>query len=101
MNLADLDPIIHAPKRMAAMAVLANSERADFSFLRDHLGIIDSDLSKQMTVLERAGYITVSKTGRGRGSATWYRITATGRTAYQRHIQALNAIVASTTQTPP
>ncbi|TVT49472.1 ArsR family transcriptional regulator [Amycolatopsis rhizosphaerae] len=97
MNLSDLDPVIHAPKRLAAMSVLANGERADFGFLRNHLGISDSDLSKQMTALEHAGYVKVSKTGRGRGGATWYRITPAGHQAYQRHITALNAIVAGTT----
>ena len=99
MNLSDLDPVIHAPKRLAAMSVLANGEHADFGFLRDHIGISDSDLSKQMAALEHAGYVKVSKTGRGRGGATWYRITQAGRQAYQRHIAALNAIVADTTHT--
>lgn len=98
MNLSDLDPVIHAPKHLAAMSVLANGENADFGFLRDHIGISDSDLSKQMTALEHAGYAKVKKTGRGRGGATWYRITRAGRHAYQRHIAALNTIVADTTQ---
>jgi len=97
VNLSDLDPVIHAPKRLAAMSVLANGERADFGFLRDHVGISDSDLSRQMTALEHAGYIKVSKTGRGRGGATWYRITPAGRQAYRRHIAALNAIVGGVT----
>ncbi|GAA3361806.1 MULTISPECIES: transcriptional regulator [Saccharopolyspora] len=94
MNLSDLDAVIHAPKRLAAMSVLAGGEHADFGFLRDHLGISDSDLSKQMNTLEHAGYVKVKKTGRGRGGATWYRITPAGRQAYRRHIAALNAIVA-------
>ncbi|MEV7417570.1 transcriptional regulator [Streptomyces sp. NPDC089919] len=94
MSLADLDPVIHAPKRLAAMSVLAHSDQVDFGFLRDHLGISDSDLSKQMTALEAAGYVKINKTGRGRGAATWYRITTAGRDAYRRHIAALTAIVA-------
>ncbi|MCB5168338.1 transcriptional regulator [Streptomyces bambusae] len=101
MSLADLDPVIHAPKRLAAMSVLAHSDQADFAFLRDHLGISDSDLSKQMAALEHAGYIKISKTGRGRGAATWYRITPAGRQTYQRHITALTAIVTGTTASPP
>jgi DNA-binding MarR family transcriptional regulator len=92
MSLDAVDPVIHAPKRLAAMAILANSAAASFSFLRDHLGISDSDLSKQMAALERAGYVRVSKT-RGPGGSTSFRITRSGAAAYQRHLAALRAIV--------
>lgn len=93
LGLADLDPVIHAPKRLAAMAILATTSSTDFSFLRDHLDVSDSDLSKQMAALERAGYVTVTKTGRGRGGSTAYRITGDGRRAYRRHLAALRAII--------
>jgi DNA-binding MarR family transcriptional regulator len=93
VSLDDLDPVIHAPKRLAAMAILVNSKTADFGFLRNHLGLSDSDLSKQMSTLEKAGYIKVTKTSRGRGGATWYRATAKGALAFRRHMKALDAIV--------
>lgn len=92
-SLGDLDPVIHAPKRLAAMALLANTESTDFPFLRDRLGVSDSDLSKQMAALEQAGYVQISKTGRGRGATTTYKITRTGRKAYQRHRAALQALL--------
>ena len=75
MSLTGLDPIIHAPKRLAAMAILANSTSTDFAFLRSYLEVAESDLSKQMATLERAGYIKIAKSGRGRGSVTTYEIT--------------------------
>jgi DNA-binding MarR family transcriptional regulator len=89
----DLDPVIHAPKRLAAMAVLASASSASFAFLREHLGVSDSDLSKQMATLEKAGYVVVTKAGRGRGATTSYKITRAGRTAYDRHRRALAAIL--------
>jgi DNA-binding MarR family transcriptional regulator len=89
-----LDLTIHAPKRLAAMAVLAHAHDADFRFLRDHLEISDSDLSKQMSALADAGYVSVSKRGRGRGSVTTFRITKTGRAAYRAHRQALEKLMA-------
>lgn len=100
MSLADLDPVIHAPKRLAAMAILVNSTTADFAFLRDHLGVSDSDLSKQMAALERARYVTVTKTSRGRGGATWYRATSRGVRAFRHHMDALDAIVRQTADQP-
>ena len=95
VSLTGLDPIIHAPKRLAAMAILANSTSTDFAFLRGYLEIAESDLSKQMATLERAGYIKTTKSGRGRGSVTTYEITKAGKTAYVQHVAALRAITAS------
>jgi DNA-binding MarR family transcriptional regulator len=88
----DLDPVIHAPKRLAIMSVLTSSTSTDFGFLREHLSVSDSDLSKQMAALEGAGYVSVTKS-RGRGGATSYRITRSGAAAFRRHVGALRAIV--------
>ncbi|WP_020109268.1 transcriptional regulator [Nocardia sp. 348MFTsu5.1] len=88
-----LDPLIHAPKRLAAMAILANSTTASFKFLKEHLNLQDSDLSKQMSALESAGYLTASKAGHGRGGSTTFRITAAGKRAYGAHRSALQALL--------
>lgn len=90
----DLDPVIHAPKRLAAMAILAGTKSTDFTFLRTHLNVTDSDLSKQMATLEKAGYVAITKTGHGRGAVTTYKITRAGRAAFERHVRALRAITA-------
>lgn len=95
--MSGLDPVIHAPKRLSAMAVLAHARSADFKFLRDHLEISDSDLSRQMSALADAGYLSVSKRGRGRGSVTTFRITKEGRAAFDRHRRALEGILAGAT----
>ncbi|MQA82996.1 MAG: ArsR family transcriptional regulator [Streptosporangiales bacterium] len=76
------------------MAVLAHAQDADFKFLRDHLQISDSDLSKQMSILVEAGYVSVTKRGRGRASVTTFRITKSGRAAYDAHRQALEKLLA-------
>jgi DNA-binding MarR family transcriptional regulator len=93
--IEDLDPVIHAPKRLAAMALLSSASNASFTFLRDHLGLSDSDLSKQMATLEKAGYVTITKSGRGRGATTTFRTTRTGQAAYRRHRKALRALLES------
>lgn len=91
--LTDLDPLLTAPKRLAIVSVLAASASTDFGFLRDHLAISDSDLSKQVSALEQAGYLTSSRTGRGRGSVTSFRITRAGRAAFTRHAATLRALL--------
>lgn len=89
-----LDPTIHPPKRLAAMAVLAHAQDATFAFLRSHLEVSDSDLSKQMSALVEAGYVTVAKKGRGRGGVTTFSITKAGRAAYAQHRAALERLLA-------
>jgi DNA-binding MarR family transcriptional regulator len=91
--LAGLSPVLNAPKTLAIMAVLASSSSTDFSFLRRHLGVSDSDLSKQSAALEAAGLLTIHKPGRGRGAATTYKATRHGRQVYQRHRDALRHLL--------
>lgn len=91
--LDGLDPILNAPKRLAIMAVLARSTSSDFAFLRDHLRVSDSDLSKQASALEASGYVTVTKSGRGRGSVTAYRATRLGRRAFEQHCATLRGLL--------
>ncbi len=100
MNLSGIDPVIHAPKRLAAMAVLVNAEYATFQFLKEQLELTDSDLSKQMSALESAGYVKVTKRGRGPGSTTSYTATRSGAAAYRAHRAALYAMLADAPSTP-
>jgi DNA-binding MarR family transcriptional regulator len=88
-----LDPVIHVPKRLAAMAILANAPSASFRFLRDQLEISESDLSKQMSTLEETGYVSSAKSGHGRGTSTTYAMTKEGRRAYQAHCAALRKLI--------
>lgn len=83
------------------MAVLTSSTSSDFAFLREHLGVSDSDLSKQASALESAGYLRVRKTGRGRGATTTYRSTRKGNAAYATHRIALRWLLAEDSSGPP
>lgn len=93
--LDGLDPTLNQPKRLAAIAMIAASTSCDFTFLRDQLQLGDSDLSRHMTALNQAGYVTIRKSGHGRGSTTTYAITSLGRTAYGRHRATLTALLAA------
>lgn len=91
--LDGFDSLIHSPKRLRIMAILSSSDSVDFAFLRESLDVKDADLSKQMAALESAGYVSVSKPRRGRGGATWYRLTRKGREAFDDHVAALRAAI--------
>ncbi|TFV66243.1 UNVERIFIED_ORG: transcriptional regulator [Bacillus sp. AZ43] len=91
-----LDAVIHAPVRLSIVAALAGVDEAEFGHLRDAVEVSDSVLSKQAAQLETAGYVKVRKGHVGKRPRTWLSLTATGRAAYARHLQALRAIAGDT-----
>ena len=88
------DELIHAPTRLSLVAFLAATEWADFAVLRDGVGLSDSALSKQLTTLADASYIEIRKAFVGKRPRTSARLTTRGRTAFDRHVLALQEIVA-------
>lgn len=87
-----LDELIHAPVRFSIMATLSAVERAEFSFVRDTVEISDSVLSKQISALEQAGYVKVTKGYVGKRPRTWLGLSPDGRRAYAAHLTALTEI---------
>jgi DNA-binding transcriptional ArsR family regulator len=87
------DELIHAPTRLSIVALLAASTWAEFGFVRDSIQLSDSALSKQISTLEHAGYVTVNKTGAGRRSRTYVRLSPEGRDAFNGHVAALQKMV--------
>jgi DNA-binding MarR family transcriptional regulator len=88
-----LDNAVHQRTRLGILSVLAGAARADFAFLRDTLQLTDGNLSRNLSVLESAGYVSVQKTFEGRRSRTWLAITPAGRQALAAEVQALREIV--------
>ncbi|WP_233512254.1 winged helix-turn-helix domain-containing protein [Micromonospora deserti] len=75
------------------MALLAATEWAEFSFLRESIELTDSALSKQVSTLVEAGYAEVRKEGAGRRRRTLVTLTPRGRTAFDGHVEALRQLV--------
>ncbi len=94
MPLPGLDELLVNPARLAILAVLAPTQHAEFSAVRDAARLSDSVLSKQATTLAEHGYLDIRKGHVGKRPRTWFSITATGRQALTTHIAALQAIAA-------
>lgn len=90
---AGFDELIHPATRLSVVSLLAATEWAEFSFVRDSLSLSDSALSKQLHTLEEAGYLELRKEGGGRNRRTRVRLTDRGRSAFEGHVSALRAIV--------
>jgi DNA-binding MarR family transcriptional regulator len=100
MTQARFDELIHPSTRLSLVATLAAADWAEFAFLKERLQLSDSALSKQLTTLEEAGYITTERRVSGSRKRVRARLTSAGRDAFDGHIAALRAIVADATATP-
>jgi DNA-binding MarR family transcriptional regulator len=88
------DHLIHAPARLRICAALDHVREIEFGALLTLLGISKSALSKHITVLADAGYVTQRRAVRDTRQRVWLRLTETGRAAYRGHVAALHHIVA-------
>ena len=75
------------------MSILIGVECADFVFLRKQTGATAGNLSVQIDKLQRAGYIEVEKTYRGKMPCTVCRMTNTGREAFAEYVDALKSYI--------
>jgi DNA-binding MarR family transcriptional regulator len=87
-----LDDLLGHPVRFSIAALLAAASKVEFSFVRDHVEVTDSTLSKQVSLLEQAGYVKVDKGFVGKRGRTWLSVTRDGRRAFDRHLAALREI---------
>jgi DNA-binding MarR family transcriptional regulator len=88
----ELDDLLAHPVRFSMVALLAAASKVEFSFVRDHVEVSDSMLSKQVSALEQARYIKVDKGFVGKRGRTWLSITKDGRRTFERHLAALREI---------
>lgn len=86
---AQFNAIIHAPGRLQICAILTATDTAEFSMLRDSIGVSDSVLSKHIRQLEEAGYVKVSKLASEGRQRTWLAMTPAGRAAFAAHTAEL------------
>lgn len=83
---------LNQPVRFSIVAALALVETHTFRDLRDALGVSDSALSKQISSLEAAGMVQVTKYFVGKRPTTRLSLTKEGLAAWERHLGALREI---------
>jgi len=75
--------------------VLAKVSEAEFARLRDIAGVDDSVLSKHLSALVEAGYVTLRKAALDGRQRTWASLTSPGRKAFATHVATLRALAGS------
>lgn len=86
-----LDPILNTELRLGVMSILIAVECADFTYIREELGVTGGNLSIQLDRLVAAAYISIEKGYKGRRPNTTCSITEKGRAAFLAHVEALKS----------
>jgi DNA-binding MarR family transcriptional regulator len=89
----DIDPVIHERVRLAIVSALAVAPEMSFNEIKETLGLSDGNLSAHATSLQRAGYIEIAKTFKGRRPHTTMRLTRTGQKAFRNYVETLRKVI--------
>lgn len=95
------DHLIHAPVRLRICAALDPVREIEFAALQALLDISKSALSKHISALADAGYVTQRRAVRDTRQRVWLSLTGTGRAAYRGHVAALHQIVGNARHSGP
>ena len=88
-----LDRLIHEKMRLAIVSALAVNDSLTFNDLKRLLETTDGNLSVHARKLEDAKYISCEKSFEGRMPKTEYRLTASGRKAFEKYISHMEALI--------
>lgn len=92
-KIMQLNPLIHAPTRLAVLSILMSAENANFNFLKEATGTTDGNLSSHLSKLEANGMILIEKTFKGKRPQTICSIREKGREAFLAYLNQLEQIL--------
>lgn len=87
--MKELNPLLHSRLRLAIMALLVTHDEVTFPFVVDQTKASRGNVSVQITNLEEAGYLKVTKSFEDKKPKTTLQITKKGESAMQEYTDAL------------
>lgn len=82
--------------RLGVMSALLVNDWVDHTTLKQLLNVTDGNLASHLTALHDAGYVQVRKRFVANRPNTSYKATASGTTAFRRHLDALEQLIKNT-----
>lgn len=79
--------------RLGIMSILMVNEFADFTTLKELLGVTDGNIASHIKALEKKGYVKVEKSFIDRKPNTRYSATKKGREDFRKHIDAIESLL--------
>jgi DNA-binding HxlR family transcriptional regulator len=92
MELNNLSDIFQSKLRLMLISALITGKKT-FRELKEVTGATDGNISVQITNLEKAGFITVTKSYVGRKPQTTAEITPEGVASFKAYIDLLNSVI--------
>jgi DNA-binding HxlR family transcriptional regulator len=92
MELNNLSDIIQSKLRLMLISALITGKKT-FRELKEITGATDGNISVQITNLEKAGFITVTKSYVGRKPQTSAEITPERVASFKAYIDLLNSVI--------
>ncbi len=87
--MKDLDPLLHSRLRLAIMSLLITNEEVTFPYVVEKTEASRGNVSVQITNLEEAGYLDVTKSFEDKKPKTTLTITKKGEEAMETYTKAL------------
>lgn len=91
--IQELNKAFESRVRLGIMSALMVNEALDFNTLKELLDVTDGNLASHSRALEELNYLKVEKSFLGRKPHTRFKITDTGREAFQKHLLALEKLL--------
>jgi DNA-binding MarR family transcriptional regulator len=89
----NLDKTLEHRTRLQITSVLVANDSYDFIALKELLDTTDGNLATHLKALEREKYISINKSFIDKKPNTRYKITERGRSAFKKHIDAMEELV--------
>ncbi|MDQ2748915.1 MAG: transcriptional regulator [Pseudonocardiales bacterium] len=89
----ELDDVVHQRVRLGILTIAHEARRVEFGYLRTNLDLTAGNLSQHLSVLDKAGLISIEKGYEGKRARTWVTLTPAGYTALREEIAQLKRLI--------
>ena len=94
--IENLNKAFESRVRLGIMSVLVVNDKVDYTSLKEMLKVSDGNLASHIAALEKFKYIKIKKQFIGKKPNTSYSATASGKKAFQDHLDALEKLIQNT-----
>jgi DNA-binding MarR family transcriptional regulator len=89
----NFDRVLEHRMRLQIMGILVANDSYDFNALKELLQTTDGNLATHIKALEKEKYLNIQKSFVDRKPNTRYKISERGRSAFKKHLDALEQIL--------
>lgn len=92
LEILKLNRIIHDPARLLILTFFYPVPKLDYLSLRKAIKLTTGNLSRQLQILEKAGYVAIEKRFKGKYPETICGMTRKGREALELYTEMLKQV---------